>query len=106
MKASAMADGCKFEGWGRQNPDSIWAHTLDGHRLLWFVREKVGWAGMSRMKGILFDEYYEKGRNISLLDELFRAAKRFLEEWKKEIGTEAGFTLEELEAFLRDPQAG
>ncbi len=78
MKRDALADGCKFENWGRQNPRSVWAHTLEAHRLLNFFRENCGWKMQGELKALLFDEYYEKGANISLVDELVRIGKKLL----------------------------
>ena len=72
MKKSAAADGCKFVNWGRQNPNSVWAHTLNAHRLLHLVKTKCSWQKMHFMKGKLFEEYYEHGVNISLIPELIR----------------------------------
>lgn len=65
MKQSARADGCKFENWGNQNPDSVWANTFHAHRLMHFVRQKYGWSKIHSFKKLIFQCYYEKGWNIS-----------------------------------------
>ncbi|CAD7927541.1 unnamed protein product [Amoebophrya sp. A120] len=95
MKRDALRDGCTFENWGGQNPDSVWAHTLHAHRLMLFVKDRikvvngregqgdlqVGTTNLEHLlKKKLFEEYYEKGRNISLTSELTRIGQEFLAE--------------------------
>ena len=70
MKRSAKPDGCDFRNWGSCNPDSVWANTLNAHRLLHFLKVEIGWEAMAKGKRALFIAYYEGGRNISLVDEL------------------------------------
>ena len=65
MKQSAIEDGCRFENWGNHNPSSVWANTLNAHRLMHFVREKLGWSKIHEFKKFIFQCYYEKGWNIS-----------------------------------------
>jgi len=65
MKQSALEDGCRFENWGNHNPNSVWANTLNAHRLMHFVREKLGWSKIHDFKKLIFQCYYEKGWNIS-----------------------------------------
>jgi len=65
MKQSALEDGCRFELWGNHNPNSVWANTLNAHRLMYFVREKLGWLKIHDFKKLIFQCYYEKGWNIS-----------------------------------------
>ena len=89
MKQSAKADGCKFEHWGRQNPDSVWANTLDAHRLMHFVRKRLGWSKVHTFKKLIFQCYYEKGWNISDVGVL------------TEIGVLGGLDKQEIETYLR-----
>ena len=65
MKQSAIEDGCRFENWGNHNPNSVWANTLNAHRLMHFVRQKLGWSKIHDFKKLIFQCYYEKGWNIS-----------------------------------------
>ena len=65
MKQSALEDGCRFENWGNHNPNSVWANTLNAHRLMHFVRENLGWSKIHDFKKLIFQCYYEKGWNIS-----------------------------------------
>jgi predicted DsbA family dithiol-disulfide isomerase len=88
MKKTARLDGCKFENWGNQNPDSMWANTLDAHRLMHFVRKKHGWSKIHSFKKLIFQCYYEKGWNISDMDVLI------------EVGVLGGLDKQELEQYF------
>ena len=88
MKQSARSDGCKFENWGNQNPDSMWANTLHAHRLMQFVRQKHGWSKIHSFKNLIFQCYYEKGWNISDINVLI------------EVGVLGGLDKQELEQYL------
>ena len=88
MKQSSRPDGCKFENWGNQNPDSMWANTLHAHRLMSFVRKKHGWSQIHAFKKLIFQCYYEKGWNISDINVLI------------EVGALGGLDKEELKAYL------
>eukprot|EP00392_Amoebophrya_sp_AT5.2_P013872 g14004.t1 len=83
MKLDCAADGCRFENWGRQNPRSVWAHTLHAHRLMHYVQREYGDAAGHALKRQLFHEYYEKGRNISLVDEVADIGKEFVKRWQE-----------------------
>merc|ERR1712150_245075 len=108
MKDSALADGARFENWGRHNPNSEWANTMNAHRLLYFVQTKCSMQRMDKMKRKLFHEYYEKGVNISLVDELIVIGKQCNlsvrdadeEEWN------GGITDTELEELMKSSTLG
>ena len=70
MKKSARPDGCTFENWGNHNRNSVWANTFHAHRLMYFVRQKLGWSRVHDFKRLIFHCYYEKGWNISNKDVL------------------------------------
>ena len=92
MKESARADGCNFENWGNQNRDSIWANTLQAHRLMYFVRQKLGWSKTHHFKQLIFKCYYEKGWNISNVNVLIG------------IGVIGGLNQLELETFMNSEE--
>ena len=88
MKQSSKADGCKFENWGNQNPDSMWANTLNAHRLMHYVRQTLGWPKIHNFKKLMFQCYYEKGWNISDVGTLI------------EVGVLGGLDRQKLEKYL------
>ena len=88
MKQSARSDGCMFENWGNQNPDSMWANTLHAHRLMQFVKQKYGWSKLHSFKKHIFQCYYEKGWNISEINVLI------------EFGVLGGLAKQELQQYL------
>eukprot|EP01084_Bolivina_argentea_P162078 282091_1 len=90
-KVDAQKDGAKFAGFGRENPKSYWANTLNAHRFMWFFskQNKINKNGMTgldilessfnltqhKLKGIILKYYYEKGVNISLKEHLIKLAQ-------------------------------
>ena len=88
MKQSARPDGCIFQNWGKQNPDSVWANTFHAHRLMYFVRQNYGWSKIHDFKRLIFQCYYEKGWNISNINVLI------------DIGILGGLDPTELEKFM------
>ena len=88
MKQKARADGCMFENWGNQNPNSMWANTFHAHRLMYFVRQKLGWSKIHDFKKLIFQCYYEKGWNISNISILI------------DIGVLGGLDQTELENYM------
>ena len=92
MKQSARGDGCKFENWGNHNPDSVWANTLHAHRLMHFVKEKLGWSKIHDFKRLIFECYYEKGWNISDISALI------------DVGVLGGLDKNELKEYMNSEQ--
>ena len=39
-KKDGKKDGCNFAGFGRENKDSFWAHTLNAHIFMWFFSKE------------------------------------------------------------------
>ncbi|KAL7714868.1 DSBA-like thioredoxin domain-containing protein [Entamoeba marina] len=67
MKREAIPDGCKFQNW------KYWPYSLHCHRLMMYANTlKKG----SELMGIFFQMNYEEGKNLSINDGLFEAAKR------------------------------
>ena len=93
MKQSARPDGCIFQNWGKQNPDSVWANTFHAHRLMYFVRQKYGWSKIHDFKKLLFQCYYEKGWNISNINVLI------------DVGILGGLDRTELEKFMNSEES-
>ncbi|CAD7963798.1 unnamed protein product [Amoebophrya sp. A25] len=103
MKRDGARDGAAFAEWGRENPASVWANTLHPHRLMHYVEKFYGSSAASRLKQRLFEEYYEKGVNISLVPELVRVGASFLQaETTGKEGTSSPDTVQALEAELRE----
>ena len=88
MKKTSRPDGCLFENWGNQNPHSVWANTLHSHRLMYFVRKKLGWSKIHDFKRLIFESYYEKGWNISDVNVLI------------DVGVSGGLDRTELEKYM------
>ena len=108
MKDSAAQDGALFSNWGRQNPASVWANTFHAHRLLYLVQTRCSWRRMDRVKLRLFDEYYEKGVNISGVDELIRIGLgcELSVRRDEDVEWEGGVTDDELERWMRSARDG
>ena len=89
-KVEAQKDGAHFKGFGRSNPDSYWASTLNDHRFMWFfseshqINEDMTGRDLLKssfnltphtLKAIVLKYYYERGVNISLNRNLIKLAK-------------------------------
>ena len=92
MKQTSRLDGCLFENWGNQNPHTVWANTLHAHRLMYFVRKKLGWSKIHDFKKLIFQCYYEDGWNISNINVLI------------DIGVSGGLDRTELERYMNSEE--
>ena len=108
IKLESADDGVTFRNWGPQNPFTTWINSINAHRLLYFVRTRCSWERMDRVVHKLFDQYYEYGKNISLVDELIWIGKtmRLSTADDRDVVWHGGIDDVELEELMRDPSAG
>jgi len=108
IKHESANDGCTFRNWGHQNPWCTWVNSMNAHRLLYLVRARCSWERMDKAARKLFDQYYEFGKNISLVDELIWIGKtlRLSTPDNDDVVWHGGITDAELEELMRSSTAG